>query len=173
MVAASRRAPSPRKETELAALPAWAVVPHSQFPEVSRARPASVDRMVSRGCRRSTGVFEKVGPAGTPRSGGAKPLGRVVQRWPRPLARRPQRAVEPLGRVVQRCSRPLARSPQLTTIQNGEEKEPRKPLGRVVQRCSRPLARRRQRAVEPLGRVVQKCSKPLGRVVQRCSRPLA
>ena len=67
---AARRAPSPRQETELATSTAWAVVPHSQFPEVSRANSASVDAMVPRGCRRSTGVFMKSAGAGATALGG-------------------------------------------------------------------------------------------------------
>ena len=82
---AARRAPSPRQETELATSTAWAVVPHSQFPEVSRANSASVDAMVPRGCRRSTGVFMKSAGAGATSLGGGwngvEPPGGGVQRW--------------------------------------------------------------------------------------------
>ena len=105
----------------------------------AHSRPPS-GRWYQGGIAGQQACSKKVGPADAPRSGGAKPLGRVVQRWSKPLARRPQRAVEPLGRVVQRCSRPLAWCPRLTMTQDGEEREARKPLGRVVQRCSRPLA---------------------------------
>ena len=66
------------------------------------------------GIKRVSPVNRRVRESGTrwhAALGGRNRSDGVVQRWPRPLARRPQRAVEPLGRVVQRCSRPLAHRP--------------------------------------------------------------
>ncbi len=67
---ASRSAPSPRKETELAAPIAWGAAPKPQFPRISRARPASVE---SDGIKCVLAVNRRVqesGPAGTAPIGG-------------------------------------------------------------------------------------------------------
>ncbi len=76
---ASRCAPSPRKETELAAPTAWGGVPNSQLPRISRARRASVK---SDGIKCVFPVNRRVQESdpGWHRAAGGEPLGQGIQR---------------------------------------------------------------------------------------------
>ncbi len=70
------------------------------FPRFLAHSQPPCGRWYQEGVAGQRACFKKVGPADAPCSGGAKPSGRAVRRWSKPLARRLQRAVEPLGGVV-------------------------------------------------------------------------